>query len=105
MIFYKSLIFLLFDKFGEKVLLNYYQILYRIVYSQRLLLSKIDPDSRKLREFPIKYFNLIKNAKDKAELSDLKALAIKNTASIGDEPPVKLDNDVFNFIKGNVNGK
>lgn len=102
---YKSLIFLLFDKFGEKVLLNYYQILYRIVYSQRLLLSKIDPDSRKLREFPIKYFNLIKNAKDKAELSDLKALAIKNTASIGDEPPVKLDNDVFNFIKGNVNGK
>ena len=52
-----------------------------------------------------KYFNLIKNAKEKAELSDLKALAIKNTASIGDEPPVKLDNDVFNFIKGNVNGK
>lgn len=102
---YKSLIFLLFDKFGENVLLKYYQILYRIVYSQRLLLSKIDPDSRKLREFPIKYFNLIKNAKDKAELSDLKALAIKNTSNIGSESPVKLNNDVFNFIKGNENDK
>lgn len=104
---YKSLIFLLFDKFGEKVLLNYYQILYRIVYSQRLLFSKIDPDSRKLREFPIKYFNLIKNAKDEAELSDLKALAIKNTSDIkADKPLVKLDDDVFKFIKeGNANVK
>ena len=97
---YKSLIFLLFDKFGESILQDYYKILYRIVYSQRLLLTKIDPDSKKIREFPIKYFNLIKNAKDKAELSDLKAFAIQNTSNIGNEAPVQLDDDVFNFIKG-----
>ncbi|MBQ3832668.1 MAG: DUF262 domain-containing protein [Bacteroidales bacterium] len=66
---YKSLVFVLFDKFGENGLNKYYKILYRIIYSYRL--SKSQVKYAFVSELPSPLFRIIKDAKDYAELTKL----------------------------------
>lgn len=69
---YKSLIFVLFDKFGEKCLNKYYKILYRLVYLNRLTKRQVRYNS--VAELPIEYFDIINQAKELADLSKLQKL-------------------------------
>lgn len=66
---YKSLIFVLFDKFGEKGLNKYYKTLYRLIYSMRIEKSQVRYNS--VAELPSNYFKIISTAKDLADLSEL----------------------------------
>ncbi|MDR2972023.1 MAG: DUF262 domain-containing protein [Bacteroidales bacterium] len=59
---YKSLIFVLFDKFGEEGLLKYYKILYVLIY--RLRLEKMQVKYDAVAQFPKSYFASIEKAKD-----------------------------------------
>ena len=66
---YKSLVFVLFDKFGENGLNKYYKILYRLVYLNRLANKKVK--YALVADLPHDYFSIIANAKDLADLSRL----------------------------------
>ena len=68
---YKSLVFVLFDKFGETVLNKYYKTLYRIVYCQRLLKGQVKYAF--MAKFPreLGLFEIIDGAKSIADLSEL----------------------------------
>lgn len=70
---YKSLVFVLFDKFGEKGLNKYYKPLYRLIYSNRL--SKRQVKYSFVSTLPSKYFKIIVEAKDLADLMKLNNLA------------------------------
>lgn len=69
---YKSLILVLFDKFGEKGLNKYYAILYRLVYINRLKYRQVKYS--KVDSLPHEYFAIISQAKDMADLTKLKRL-------------------------------
>ena len=68
---YKTIIFILFDKFGEKGLLEYYKVIYKLIYINRLSLSQVRYDA--VAKIPSKYIQIIVHAK---ELSDLEKLNI-----------------------------
>lgn len=68
---YKTIIFILFDKFGEKGLLKYYEVIYKLIYINRLILSQVRYDA--VAKIPSKYIQIIVHAK---ELSDLEKLNI-----------------------------
>lgn len=70
---YKSLVFLLFDKFGERGLKKYYRTLYRLIYAERLTKSQVKYKSVSM--LPSKYFRIIVEAKDLADLVTLDKLA------------------------------
>ena len=98
---YKSLVFVLFDKFGEKGLNKYYKQLYRLIYSTRLEKSQVRYKS--VVDLPGEYFKIIVNAKDLAGLSelDIKAAQLsnkdfKNTDKIANQT-------IINFIKTGIN--
>lgn len=63
---YKSLVFALFDKFGEDGLLQQYKLLYQIVYIQRLLKEKVTYVA--VAQLPHEYFKAISRSKDLVEL-------------------------------------
>lgn len=69
---YKSLVFVLFDKFGEIGLNRYYKMLYRLIYCHRLSKSAIKYSF--VESLPSKYFKIISEAKDMADLSSLERL-------------------------------
>ena len=66
---YKSLVFVLFDKFGEKGLNKYYKTLYRLVYKERLIKSQVR--YKAVAQLPSEYFRVIIEAKDMADLTKL----------------------------------
>lgn len=66
---YKSLTFVLFDKFGEVGLNKYYKTLYRLIYCHRLEKNAIKYSF--VESLPSEYFRIISEAKDLADLSEL----------------------------------
>ena len=72
---YKSICFVLFDKFGEKTLLKYYKLLYRLIYQVRLQNYAVKYPTAMLAPKP--YFAIIQRAKNEADLLQLDKLAAK----------------------------
>ena len=70
---YKSVVFALFDKFGERGLNKYYKTLYRLIYSKRLEKNQVRYST--VANFPNIYFSIIAKAKDLADLTELDKLA------------------------------
>lgn len=66
---YKTVVMLLFDKFGEKGLNKYYKVLYKLIYSERIISSQVRRDT--VAELPIKYISVINHAKNLADLVEL----------------------------------
>lgn len=105
---YKSLVFVLFDKFGEKGLNKYYKTLYRLVYLYRLTKRQVKYNS--VAELPHKYFDIINQAKDIADLSKLQKELDKNleneNANLDNFSNFNRDKSIFiiNFIKEGNNG-
>lgn len=64
---YKSLVFVLFDKFGEVGLNKYYKELYRLIYMNRLTKGQIK--YKYVAKLPSKYFQTICQAKDLSDLT------------------------------------
>lgn len=94
---FKSIVFVLFDKFGEKGLNKYYKQLYRIIYVNRLTKSQVKYSF--VSELPSEYFKIITNAKDLADLSEFD----KKTNALY-EPTYKEEGkinnpNIINFIK------
>lgn len=94
---YKSLAFVLFDKFGEKGLNKFYKTLYRLVYRERITKSQVK--YRAVAQFPSNYFKIIANAKDLADCAELD-LKLSEVLK-GITPNEKLNSKISNFI---VNG-
>ncbi|MDR6528773.1 hypothetical protein J2787_004212 [Chryseobacterium rhizosphaerae] len=74
---YKSLIILMFDKFGEEGIEKYSKILYLLVY--RLRLEKEQVRYTSVAEYPVQneIFKIIENAKSYADLLPLEKMANK----------------------------
>lgn len=74
---YKSLIMLMFDKFGEEGVEKYHKILYLLVY--RLRLEKEQVRYTSVADYPIqnKAFNIIENAQTYSDLTRLEKMANK----------------------------
>lgn len=70
---YKSICFVLLDKFGEKVLLKYYKLLYRLIYQVRLQFYAVKHPTA--MSAPTPYFAIIQRAKKEADLLQLDKLA------------------------------
>jgi len=72
---YKSLIMLIFDKFGEEGIEKYHKTLYLLVY--RLRLEKEQVRYTSVAEYPIqnKVFNIIENAQAYSDLNRLEKMA------------------------------
>lgn len=66
---YKSLCFVLLDKFGEKVFMRYYKTLYRLVYLNRLKYGAIKFSTA--MSAPKAFFSIISRAKNEADLLEL----------------------------------
>ena len=66
---YKSLCFVLLDKFGEKVFMRYYKTLYRLVYLNRLKYAAIKFSTA--MSAPKVFFSIIYRAKTEADLLEL----------------------------------
>lgn len=75
---YKSLIFLVFDKFGEDGVTKFYKILYAVVYRNRL--EKFQVKYASVDELPIKneVFYIIQQAKQYSDLQPLQKMAFKD---------------------------
>ncbi len=97
---YKSLIFVLFDKFGEKGLVKYYKTLYRLIYFMRI--EKRQVRYNEVASLPIKYFKIIATAKDLADLSKLNKIAAELSSKVF-EYEDKIGNQIIiNFIKTGI---
>ncbi len=70
---YKSLCLMLFDKFGEKVLMQFYKILYRLIYQLRLKYTQVRYSTA--AQEVIKYFTIIYRAKNITDLLQLEKMA------------------------------
>ena len=70
---YKSICFVLLDKFGEKTLLKYYKLLYRLIFQIRLKTYAIKYPTAMLT--PKQYFAIIQRAKSESDLLQLNKLA------------------------------
>lgn len=88
---YKTLILVIFDKFGEEALGKYYKLLYRLVYLKRLELGQVRAETIiKILEFT-QVFIVIRNAKTISDLRGLNACYSK------------LKDNVFDVIKKRAN--
>ena len=94
---YKSLVFVLFDKFGEKGLNKFYKTLYRLVYKERITKSQVK--YRTVAQLPSTYFKIIVNAKDLADLAELDKKLSESLKGISTND--KLGLEITDFI---VNG-
>lgn len=97
---YKSLVFVLFDKFGEIGLNKYYKTLYRLVYKERIIKYQVKYNF--VAQFPHNYFRIIVEAKDLSDLVELERLVAEEiTIGKSDEGfsiNGKVVNDKLNFI-------
>lgn len=66
---YKTVVMLLFDKFGEKGLNKYYKVLYKLIYSERIISSQVRRDT--VAKLPIGYISVINHAKNMVDLVEL----------------------------------
>ena len=66
---YKSVIMLLFDKFGENGLNKYYKVLYKLIYVERMISSQVRRDS--VAKLPIPIIAVINQAQNLADLVEL----------------------------------
>ena len=104
---YKSLCFVLLDKFGEKTFLKYYKSLYRLVYRTRVENAAVRFQTA--MSCPRKLFVIIDRAKSEADLLDIHKQANSLDAKISEEfLKGKNDEDItrikkriptFSFIK------
>lgn len=100
---YKSLCFVLFDKFGEEVFLEYYAKLYRLVYRARVEKKRIEFESA--MNDPKKLFVIIHRAKSKADLIELDKLSAnlsKTLKTPDEEKDAQKRISTFPFIKTGV---
>lgn len=74
---YKSLIILIFDKFGEEMVDRYHKILYLLVYRFRLEKEQVRYTSVAEYAVETRIFNIIEQAKSFADLSALDKLACR----------------------------
>ena len=93
---YKSLCLMLFDKFGEKVLSQFYKIIYRLVYQLKLEKKRIHHSTAAKRA--VEYFTLIYRAKSVSDLLQLEKLA--DQINLNRETSNMIDNSIEAFIKG-----
>lgn len=70
---YKSVCFVLLDKFGEKTLLKYHKLLYRVIYQVRLQTYAVKYPTA--MSAPKPYFAIIQRAKSESDLLQLDKLA------------------------------
>ena len=99
---YKSLVFVLFDKFGEKGLNRYYKTLYRLVYSMRLEKKQVKYNA--VADFPGRFFKIITTAKDLADLVVLdKMTAELSQNDFGATDRIR-NQKIVDFIIGKNNG-
>lgn len=96
---YKSLILVLFDKFGEKGLNRYYKILYRLIYMTRLEYHQVR--YRTVDELPLKSlgdcFAILCQAKDLTDLRKLERQMLSNLNNLEIKYD-KIENKVTSFI-------
>lgn len=85
---FKSLIILMFDKFGEEGVEKYHKTLYLLVY--RLRIEKEQVRFASVADYPVdtKIFNTIEKAKTYADLSRLEKLAYKKVMCKKDVPTI-----------------
>ena len=95
---YKSLVFVLFDKFGEKGLNRHYKNLYRLIYSKRLQKSQVR--YKYVADLPSEFFKIIVNAKDLADLAAIDKIAAKLSQEVYDATDKINNQTIINFIKG-----
>lgn len=93
---YKSICFVLLDKFGEKTLLKYHKILYRLIYQVRLQTYAVKYS--KAMSAPKQYFAVVQRAKSEVDLLQLDKLAAELKGMRFDYPE-KLP-ELGNFIQG-----
>lgn len=73
---YKTVIFILFDKFGEKGLNRYYEVLYKLIYINRL--SHLQLKYETVANIPKEYISIIVNSKEISDLEEFYQLWIAN---------------------------
>jgi len=93
---YKSICFVLLDKFGEKTLLKYHKILYRLIYQIRLQTYAVKYS--KAMSAPKQYFAVVQRAKSEVDLLQLDKLAAELKGMRFDYPE-KLP-ELSKFIQG-----
>ncbi|MBR4676086.1 MAG: DUF262 domain-containing protein [Victivallales bacterium] len=93
---YKSLCFVLLDKFGEKVFIKYYKVLYRLIYCVRIQHYAVKLSTAMAA--PKCFFSIIHRAKNSVDLIELdkKANALKEEKYGYSD---KLSTNLSNFIK------
>jgi len=92
---YKSICFVLLDKFGEKTLLKYHKILYRLIYQVRLQVYAVKYPTA--MSAPKTYFAIIQRAKSELDLLQLDKLV----AELKEKQfayPQKMPEALSNFI-------
>lgn len=94
---YKSLCFVLLDKFGEKILLNYYKNLFRLVYQTRIQYYAVRYSTA--MEAPKGLFSIIHRAKNTVDLLEIYRLASRLKDNQYKKPEVKLPESIRKFIK------
>lgn len=105
---YKSLIMLMFDKFGEEGVEKYHKILYLLVYRLRLEREQVRYAS--VADYPVhnKVFNIIENAQTYSDLIHLEKIAnkkvvckkgVKRVIEFFDEQQIKLESFDSNKVK------
>lgn len=107
---YKSLIVVLFDKFGEEGLLKYYQDIYSIVYRERVIRYMVKPETADHLAFGTfskrgSLFVRIVNAKRLSDLEELKREAKKPFAVNNPDKmsnPQKRQEVISYFIENNL---
>lgn len=95
---YKSLVFVLFDKFGEKGLNKYYKVIYRLIYLNRLANKQVKYNM--VAKLPHEYFDIIIQAKELAELVRFQQLLEKEMEKKNLDYFSNIDQSVIDFIKG-----
>lgn len=99
---YKSLVFVLFDKFGETGLNKYYKTLYRLIYINRLSRGQVKYSF--VAQLPSKYFKIINEAKDLSDLIELNKYISEEEKSTYPYKDKIGDQNIQNFIiKGETN--
>ena len=92
---YKSICFVLLDKFGEKTLLKYYKLLYRLIYQVRLQFYAVKYPTA--MSAPKQYFAIIQRAKNESDLLQLNKL-VAELKGMQFAYPDKMPEVLKNFI-------
>lgn len=91
---YKTVVMLLFDKFGEKGLNKYYKVLYKLIYSERLN-SQVRRDT--VAKLPIEYISIINQAKNISDLVELDGMWAEKKSK---KENLRSNTDKINDVKG-----